>query len=457
MQLSFFSPKEGQSIRYKIFLSSKLGHLYKSLPLTELSALLPQSKNKDGARPWFSSKGKIALQFLKIYEDCSDEKLLERINANWALQIFCGIHLAPNQQIKDKDLIWKTRKYVAEYLSIQQTQGILIQAWKPYMEQTDIGMSDATCYESYIKYPTDVKLLWDCNTWLHHQIKYYSKCLALACPRNKFKDQRKRQLVYARKKRKTWKADRNRRLWLLKLLKKLLSQLKVLLVYSEALPIEDKNTCVAEEQTWDKYRLIKKIYEQQLFHFESPEESVPNRVVSLYKPYLRPIVRGKEKKRVEFGAKVNTWQVSGLNFIEHLSFSAFHEGNRLNNGIAWHKKHFEELLKVAADRLYATNANRTLCKKLNISTSFRPKGRRTNDLVLRKQEDVLRTALSKARATMLEGSYGNDKNHYGLHKVKARNEKTEVAWIFFGMMTANALKIAKRRQTRAPVKLLVAA
>ena len=57
----------------------------------------------------------------------------------------------------------------------------------------------------------------------------------------------------------------------------------------------------------------------------------------------------------------------------------------------------------------------------------------------------MRALIGKLRATVLEGSYGNDKNHYGLQKVKARNKKTEIAWIFFGMMTANGVKVAKRR------------
>lgn len=35
-----------------------------------------------------------------------------------------------------------------------------------------------------------------------------------------------------------------------------------------------------------------------------PQE-VQDRIVSISKPYVRPIVRGKEVKSVEFGAKVN--------------------------------------------------------------------------------------------------------------------------------------------------------
>ncbi|MEO8147913.1 MAG: hypothetical protein ABI723_09770 [Bacteroidia bacterium] len=37
----------------------------------------------------------------------------------------------------------------------------------------------------------------------------------------------------------------------------------------------------------------------------------------------------------------------------------------------------------------------------------------------------------------MEGSFGNEKNHYLLQKSRARAEATDIAWIFFGMMSAN--------------------
>ena len=52
------------------------------------------------------------------------------------------------------------------------------------------------------------------------------------------------------------------------------------------------------------------------------------RTVSLDRPYVRPIKRGKEVKSVEFGAKVDKLQVDGISFIEHLSFGNFNEGTR---------------------------------------------------------------------------------------------------------------------------------
>ena len=41
-------------------------------------------------------------------------------------------------------------------------------------------------------------------------------------------------------------------------------------------------------------------------------ESIPDRIVSVSKPYIRPIVRGKETKSVEFGAKCNNMLIDGI-------------------------------------------------------------------------------------------------------------------------------------------------
>ena len=50
---------------------------------------------------------------------------------------------------------------------------------------------------------------------------------------------------------------------------------------------------------------------------------------------------------------------------------------------------------------------------------------------------ALRSELSRERTTQLEGSFGTQKQHYSLSRVKAWNRKTEVLWIFFGIHTAN--------------------
>ena len=91
------------------------------------------------------------------------------------------------------------------------------------------------------------------------------------------------------------------------------------------------------------------------------------------------------------------------------------------------------------------NANRKFCTKYGISTSFVRKGRAAKDEPLRK---VLRSELSKERATRLEGSFGTQKQHYSLSRIKARNRKTEILWIFFGIHTANAILMIEKSETK---------
>lgn len=88
--------------------------------------------------------------------------------------------------------------------------------------------------------------------------------------------------------------------------------------------------------------------------------------------------------------------------------------------------------------------------KYHISTSFKRKGRAAKDEPLRK---ILRSELSRERATRLEGNFGTQKQHYSLARIKARNRKTEVLWIFFGIHTANAVcmieKVEKKKRKAA--------
>ena len=164
---------------------------------------------------------------------------------------------------------------------------------------------------------------------------------------------------------------------------------------------------------------------------------VSDRIVSIDSHYVRPIVRGKETKPVEFGAKVNNIQIDGISFIEHISFKAFNEGIRLKNCIRMQQMLMKVRVTCAAgDSIYANNANRKYCTKYSISTSFVRKGRAVKDEPLRK---VLRSELSRERATRLEGSFGTQKRHYSLSRIKARNMKTKILWIFFGIHTANAV------------------
>jgi hypothetical protein len=145
---------------------------------------------------------------------------------------------------------------------------------------------------------------------------------------------------------------------------------------------------------------------------------------------------------VEFGAKVNKLQVDGISFIQHFSYDAFNEGTQLKNAVEKHKELFGGCTRHSADAIYATNSNRKYCTQNNIVNNFVPKGKQKEHHI--EQSKIMRGALNRQRGTVLEGSSGNEKNHYLLAKVDARNEHTEKCWIFFGMLTANASIISQR-------------
>ena len=154
-------------------------------------------------------------------------------------------------------------------------------------------------------------------------------------------------------------------------------------------------------------------------------------------------MRGKEIKPVEFGAKVNKIQIDGISFIEHIDFNAFHEGNRFIWTVQKAQGLTRKKVKIAgADKDYATNKNRKYASSKFIQTDFIPKGRKPKN---HKEKKVLRQLISKERATSLEGSFGKEKEHDHLKKIKAKTKKNEILWIFFGIHTANALEIGRRK------------
>jgi len=51
--------------------------------------------------------------------------------------------------------------------------------------------------------------------------------------------------------------------------------------------------------------VLTEVYRQQQWLFDNNKQSIEDRIVSLSQPHIRPIVRGKAGKSVEFGAKLS--------------------------------------------------------------------------------------------------------------------------------------------------------
>jgi hypothetical protein len=432
-EISFISPQKEFSLYWKSFLESELGRIYQSIPWQDLVKSLKLKEKRKGRTSQFSPQGKLALMFLKSYTGLSDRKLYEHLNGSIQYQLFCGIFLGPDR-LADFKIISKIRTELAHKLNIREIQDVLVKVWKPYMKNTNIVLEDATCYESYMRFPTNVKLLRESTDWMYGQLKLTCKHLRIPTPRTKYLEQKEKYLAYMRMRKKPWKQTIKRTRSLLHLLNKLIEELD---------KIEDQQRIYLKfpEKYYQKRRVIRKVLAQQQEMFSSGTHSIPDRIVSISKSYIRPIVRGKELKKVEFGAKVNMIQVDGINFIEHLSFDAFNEGSRLIDSIRYSRTLFGKITHISADDIYATNVNRKWCTAQHITTNFKRKGRAG------KYEDhrqVIAAELRKERAIRMEGSFGTEKQHYSLDKIKARIKQNEILWIFFGVHTANAVRIAKR-------------
>ncbi|MDN5205726.1 transposase [Fulvivirgaceae bacterium BMA10] len=446
MQQELFQPNLYLNPKWYLFKETDLGKLHATLPWQQLAECLPKIDQGPGAPRWFSSEGMLALMFLKSYLNISDRKLIERFNTDWSLQLFCGKLLKENQKIKDKSIISRLRSYVAEHTDWQQLQSVLIDHWKTDMDNTHVLLMDATCYESYIRFPTDVKLLWECCQWVFEkQLFQWCRLLSIKRPRSKYMEQKQKQRYYDRKRRKTYKEGQRRKKSLLYLLTKGVDQLQ------QVLDLHPQAQLTIQQGQYLK--TIKKVVEQQTFLQGHPGKALKDRIVSLPKPYVRPIIRGKENKRVEFGMKVHMLQVDGICLIDKMDFNPFNESTRLKLSVLKHKSIFGKCHQLAADRIYASNANRRYLTEKQIFTCFPKKGPKTYRL----QDNRLRSMLATQRATVIEGSFGNHKNHYGLNKVKAKNDKNEKLWVFFAVMTANAMAMSRRATQNSPPKLPQAA
>ena len=155
--------------------------------------------------------------FLKSYSGMSDHRLFQQLNGSIQWQMFCGIFLGP-EKLADFKVISRIRTELGNKLDLREVQAVLAKSWKPHLEQTNIVLEDATCYESYMRYPTNVKLLWECVDWMYGQMKLTCKRLKIPTPRTNYLAQKEKHFSYMRMRKKPWKLTTKRTRSLLHLL-----------------------------------------------------------------------------------------------------------------------------------------------------------------------------------------------------------------------------------------------
>ncbi len=270
------------------FKSSELGRIKSLLPLGEMAisfGLVEENpknlRTQRGRKPFFTLEGKVALVFLKMHTGPSAPKLMEALNGNIHYQIFCGIRICPESQLTNYKLIDNILLELSKKLKIQEQQKILADAWKPYMKNLDTVYTDASCYESLMRFPTDVKLLMECVERAHKMMCSISVRLGERRMRTKYNDIEKANLAYRKQRKHTHKQTRKMIMRLLSLLEKILCEIRrQMRVHPNEELLNDKHL--------DMLEIITRVYRQQKNHFNSGDscESIPNRIVSVSKPYV---------------------------------------------------------------------------------------------------------------------------------------------------------------------------
>ena len=212
------------------FEKSGLGRIKKLLPLREMAEnfglVIKSMRPKLRRRSYFTPEGKVALMFLKMYTGLSCPKLMEQLNGNIHYQMFCDVIIAPMRPLTNYKLLDDIMMELAGKLKIQKQQDLLAEMWKPYMKDLETMYTDATCYESEMRYPTDPKLLWEGIEKSYVIMCEFSSRLKLHRPRTKFLDVQKANLAYRKQRRRTKSQTRKMTRRLLDLLGKVLKEIR---------------------------------------------------------------------------------------------------------------------------------------------------------------------------------------------------------------------------------------
>jgi len=180
---------------------------------------------------------------------------------------------------------------------------------------------------------------------------------------------------------------------------------------------------------------IRELYRQQELMHRAKTRSVPDRIVSIGQPHVRPIVRGKAKSPTEFGAKVSVSMVGGFAFVDKIAWDAYSEAELLVPAVLGYRREhgcFPEA--VLADKLYRNRANLAFCKKHGIRLSGPKLGRPT------KVPDRMRKLIERwdsRERNAVEGKFGEGKTRYGLDRVMARLKETSETVISLAFLCMN--------------------
>lgn len=310
--------------------------------IEEKYAKLFPSKTGMPAKPLRMALGSLLIQKQLGF---SDRELVEEIMENPYFQYFIGLPGYQTEAPFVPSLLVEFRKRLTDDVRSEINEMIIAyntpddptpgDGSHPDTDEKDSGENsgtvilDATCAPQKISFPQDVNLLNEARENLEEIVDDLCRRFDYYIPRMYRRNARKDYLNLAKCKKRTSKKIR-------KAIRQQLQYIRRDRKYIDELLETGRE--LTQKQA-ERLAVIDKVYEQQKYMYENKVHSVPDRIVSISQPYIRPIVRGKAAAPVEFGAKMDlSLDEKGMARIEKMSFDAYNESDVL---IAAVERYFE--------------------------------------------------------------------------------------------------------------------
>lgn len=290
---------------------------------------------------------------------------------------------------------------------------------------------DATCAPQNISFPQDVNLLNEVRENLEGIVDDLCRRFDYYVPRMYRRNARKDYLNLARCKKRTSKKIR-------KAIKQQIQYIRRDRKYIDELLDTE---CELTSKQAERLAVIDKVYEQQKYMYENKVHSVPDRIVSISQPYIRPIVRGKAATPMEFGAKMDiSLDEKGMARIEKISFDAYNESDVL---IGATERYYERMghypERVLADKIYRNRNNLVYCREHGIRLSGpslgRPKKNAGTDKKTEYKDNADRLAVERAFALA--------KQKYALGLITGKPDETTKCSIALSVIAMNVDRICR--------------
>ena len=404
------------------------------------------------AKPLRMALGSLLIQKQYHYPD---EELVEQIRENPYYQYFIGLPGYEDKIPFVPSLLVEFRKRLSEDVLNEINEMIIAYNTQQDDDDSDDGSGDvgrsdqqdsatdsenagtlildATCAPQNIKYPQDIELLNEAREKLEEMICRVSDEYNFYRPRMYREKARKDYIALAKCRKRGSKKIR-------KAIRKQLQYIRRDLGY--IMNLLENNSVALSESDAHLLDILKTIYSQQQYMFSNNTHSVENRIVSISQPYIRPIVRGKAKSPVEFGAKLDlSVDETGMCRIEKLSFDAYNESAVLKTAIANYKErtgHYPE--RVLVDQIYRNRENISYCSNLGIRLSGKKLGRPKKDADSKADKKI--AYQDNTDRIEVERKFSLAKRKFGLGLLLTKREDTTRASIVLSIIAMNIDRLA---------------